>query len=1031
MRLANAAINRPVAVLVLMLAVVVVGLYGFLLLPVGLLPDITYPMVKINIVWPGATPEDIEQNIADVVERKVATVDDLDYLDSQSTEGMYQLLVNFAYGVDVDIAYQDVTAKMGTILNRLPEDAQAPVIIKADPSQLSIVDLAVFSDQRDLTELRTWVENYLQDQFTAVEGTAGTEVTGGLVREIRVEVDQQALEGRGLSLPVLSKALAAENVQLLGGWVTGPRKEYVARTLAEYDNVDELGRAVIAKDRDGHPVQLVDVAEVLDGHVLQRLVTAFNGRECVKLSVFKQTAANTVDVADGIRAKVKELTPLLPPGTELKAIYDASSYVRKAVSGVRDAALIAAVLVVLVVAFFLTGWQRILVVVLTLPLTLLASAYVASLLDFSLNLFSLAGIVVAITVLLDNCVVVMENISRLQTEHPEEPHPIRVGVAQVGGAVGGATATFFALFLPFLMVSGLSSLLFRELILLVAVVLLFSLLLALTVTPCLMNLFFPEGTEAAERRGPVAELSHRAVTAAQAAYRPLLGFSLRRPWIIIGAAAALFVAGVLSLRTVGSEFLPRVDDGYVMLKLKMPTGSSVAETDRVLQRLEEAAAQTPYVKQRFRLSAGKVFGLVTTQIPQEGQVDLELVPPHERPLNTDQWVEKYGPEIVKAAMVPGARIKPMHMKMRGIKLLGEYDVEVELRAPRTESMESMAEVANQARARLKDLPMLTKLDVSLDVSKPEYQVRVDRVRAGDLGLTAADVARTVRTYIDGAVPTRYHEGGYYYDLRVTTREGTVNDRATLEALPVPLPGGANISLASVAEVVPAAGPTEIDRYDQMRMIKVTADGLGVSPGEANAAVAAALADFQLPPGYTMDLGSTAREMRQNFRSLGLILSLALFFAYVILAIQFESFSLPFVVMVRVPLSLIGVSLALFLTGRPLGATVMIGIVILAGIEINHGLVLLSYVRQLQEQGRSLRDALVEGALARLRPVVMTLLVGVVGLLPLALGWGEGTELLQPMAIAVIGGLVFSLFLTFLFMPAAYLLFNRRREAITP
>ncbi|OIO97686.1 MAG: hypothetical protein AUJ92_03140 [Armatimonadetes bacterium CG2_30_59_28] len=311
--------------------------------------------------------------------------------------------------------------------------------------------------------------------------------------------------------------------------------------------------------------------------------------------------------------------------------------------------LIAAVLVVLVVAFFLTGWQRILVVVLTLPLTLLASAYVASLLDFSHNLFSLAGIV----------------------------------VAQVGDAVVGATATFFALFLPFLMVSGLSSLLFRELILLVA----------------------------------------------------------------------------------------------------------VAKTDRVLQRIEEVALKLSGVKQCFRLSAGKVWGLVTYQIPHEGEVDIELTPPHERPLNTDEWVDKYGPEIVKAAMVPGARIKPMHMKMRGIRQLGEFDVEVELRAPRTESMESMAETANQVRARLKELPMLTKLDVSLDVTKPEYQVRVDRVRAGDLGLTAADVARTVRTYVDGAVPTRYHEGGYYYDLRVTTREGTVKDRATLEALPVPLPGG--------------------------------------------------------------------------------------------------------------------------------------------------------------------------------------------------------------------------------------------------
>ena len=882
-------------------------------------------------------------------------MDDLDYLETQCTEGMYQALVNFTYGTDVDIAYQDVAAKMGTILNQLPDDSEPPITIKADPSQLSVVDLAVTSDSMGLRELRTWVENYLQDQFTGVAGTAGTEVTGGLEREIRVHLDQDALQAMGLTVSDVSRALAADNVQLLGGWVTGPRKEHVARTLAEYTSMDSIRSTVVAKDPMGSPVFLGDIAQVADSSATQRLKTVFGGQECVKLSVYKQNAANTMEVASNIRQKVDELAGMIPEGVRIASIYDASEYVIRAVASVRDAALIAGLLVVLVTAFFLTGWQRILVVSITLPLSMLAAFFGAHLLGFSINIFSLGGLVVAITVLLDNCVVVMENITRLQTEHPEEPHPVRTGVTQVSGAVTAATITFLALFLPFLMVPGLASLLFSELIILIALIIVISLVLALTVTPCLLNLFFPEGSLAVERRGPVAQLSHRVIQTILRRYEPLLRFSLRRPQLILIATAALFVAGLASARLMGSEFLPRVDDGYVIAKVKMPTGTSVQETDRVLARIEEALADVPDVKQTFRLTGGRVWGLVTYEIPNEGEVDIELKPAHSRRLTTDQWVEKYGPQITKASMVPGARIKVMHMKMRGIRQTGEFPVEIELRAPRTEPLEKMAQVASKVRGTLKDVPGLAKLDVSLDVSKPEFQVRIDHQTANDLGLSVSDVARTIRTFVDGIVPTRYHEGGYYYDIRVRLKEGLVSERSALEQLVMPGPGGSTYVLGDIWEVVPAVGPTQVDRYDQMRIIKVTADTAGVSAGVANSRAAKALRVLSCPlaipcvwarrPGDEAELPKPGADPEPGY-----VLRLCRPGHPVRIVLASIDHHDTRTAIAR------GRFLALALTLTPLGITVLIGVVVLAGIEVNHGVVLLGYIRQLEEgHGSAGRD----------------------------------------------------------------------------
>jgi len=1027
MSLSRLAIQRPVAVAVVMLAIVVIGVFGYTELPTNLMPDITYPLIKVYIPWRGATPEEIETDIADPVERQMATVDGLDYLESNCTEGLYQLLVNFRYDVDRDVAYQDVLAKMGIVTKRLPKDIDNPTILKADPSQLSIVDVVVSSDTMDLVSLRTWADNFLQDQFVAVPGTAGTDIVGGQVREIRVHLDPERLQAYRLTVDRVAQRLRDENLELVGGRVTGPQREYLVRTMGRYRSVREIGDVVLGSSPAGGNLYLRDVAQVLDLHQVQRVMIRLNGQEGVKLSTFKQPAANVAEVSDGVRRKMGEVLASLPPGVHMDVTYDQGEYVRAAVKGVREAAIIAAVLVVLVTAFFLTGWRRVLTVVLTLPISLLGTFFVMKIAGFSINIFSLGGLVVAITVLLDNCVVVLENITRLQTEHPEVKTPVQTGATEMAGAVTAATLTFLALFLPFLLVSGLTALLFRELVITVGVVLALSLLVALTVTPMLTARFFPEGKPVTERAGPVSRLSQAVMAALIRLYRPALHWSLRRPWVVVGVTAVLFVIGLGLLRGLGSELMPEMEDGLIIAGVRLPTGTPVAVTDQVLQKIEEVVRKDPAVDHVSRLSGGWVWGLVTYEVAERGQVDIQLVPRSRRKMDTAGYVATFEQAIKEAVKVPGARMSVKHAKLRGLRQIGEHDVEVEIYGPRGAPMGEMMELAGGVREQLLDIPGLTGQDVSLEVTKPEYQIVVDRARAAALGVNVSEVASTVRSMVDGVVPTSYLEGGYYYDVRVMMDDQHWKHKENLENILLPSTNGGTVYLRDVARVVPGVGPVQIDRKDQARLIKATADALGRTAGEVNRDAAARVAPMSFPEGYSWRLGGQAAMIGQEYRSLAIALLLALFFAYVVLAIQFESFLQPFLIMIRVPLSLIGVAAGLFVAHVPIGTTAIIGIVILAGIEVNHGVVLLTAANLLRQRGLSPREAIAEAGVLRLRPILMTALVGIVGMIPLALALHEGTELLKPMAVGVMGGLIFSVFLTLLFLPALYLLFAGRPE----
>jgi len=479
-------VHRRLATGAISLALVVLGMYGVWRLPVDYLPEVTYPLVKVFIRWPGATPEEIDRDIADPVERLMATVDYLDELESTCREGIYSLDVNFEYGADVDVAFQDVLAALTRAEQNLPTDIEPPYVFKADPSQLPVIQLTIRSDRWGPVELREWTENWLQDRILAVRGVAGTEIIGGLEREIRILLDPLAMEKHKIPLQTVTRRLAEENVERTGGRVIVGRREIIARTVGEFDDLEEI-RSVVIVQRGDNKLYLRDIAEVVDSHEDVRVVTRFNGYPCVKLSVLKEAEANTVEVAGAVQQKLEELAPSLPEGLEMATVENQAYYVAGALSGVRDAAIQAMVLLIIVVYLFLGSFRQVLVMVVALPLTMIVNFGLMKVAGFSLNVFSLGGLVVAIGVVLDNSIVVVENISRLRHEEPDGTIRRQAisGAAEVGPAIVAATLSFLALFVPFLLVPGLTSLLFRELILVIAGIVVVSLVVAVAMTPML------------------------------------------------------------------------------------------------------------------------------------------------------------------------------------------------------------------------------------------------------------------------------------------------------------------------------------------------------------------------------------------------------------------------------------------------------------------------------------------------------------------------------------------------------------------
>ncbi len=1027
MKFTATAIKRPVATLSLMLLATVLGVIGYLRLPVDFLPEVTYPMVRVHIYWPGATPEEIADNIAEPVEQVLATVDNLDYLESSSIEGQYTLRVNFEYGTDIDVAYQDVVAKMGLATRRLPSDVDPPVMFKADPSQLPISQLIVMSESRDLINLRSWVENVLQDQFLAIRGVAGTEVLGGLRREVRVFINPDRMAAYDLSLEQVIRRLRDENIERLAGRVTEGQREFILRTTAEFRDLNEIRNQVVSPP--GQPqIKLKDLAQVVDAHEDQRVITRFNSNPAIKLNILKQADANTVEVADDVERLIEQLKESAPSDIHFDVVENQADYIRNSIAGVTNAAIGAVILVVLVIFLFLGHWRQVVVMLIALPLTILFNFFVMQISGFSLNIFSLGGLVVAMGVVLDNSIVVIENITR--RTHKPQPGPggtamntddvTASATSQVAMAVIAATLTFLALFLPFLLVSGLTTLLFRELIITIAGIVIISLVVSLTVTPTLAHYLMVKPGKGKQKDN----FFDKIILGLNRLYAFILKGLLRFRWLVVLFFMILMGGTLHFAGQLGSEFLPSVDDGRIMIKTIQPTGTSLAKTDSLLARIENVVKDDPYVDRYFTLSGGRVWGLITYEIANEGQIDIELLPRNQRPYSTREFVEYLRPRVMQYAE-PGVRLIVAQARMRGIRRTGDSEVEVKVRG---QDMDRLNEIALQVMQEMNGINGLTNIRIGTQINKPEYQIQINRERLADMGISAHTVATAARSQVDGTVATHIREGGELYNVRVMLPESRMRSRQDIENMNIDLPGGAKTPLRNVARVEHRLGPVEVIRENQVMQIVVSSDvAEGANIGRVAQTLDDALAVFPIPEGYSFDLGGQVYLMQESQDVMTQIILFALFFAFIILAIQFNSFRQPLLILLGVPFAFVGVVAALLITGFPAGATVLIGVVIMIGGIATQGVVLVSFINEYRGRGMGVKEAILEGAPLRLRPILMTQATTVLGLLPLALNIGEGGDMLQPMAIAVIGGLLFSLLVTLMLLPCLYYIFEKRRN----
>jgi hydrophobe/amphiphile efflux-1 (HAE1) family protein len=1021
-RLVDWSITHPVGTSVISVAICVLGLSFLGHLAVDLLPRIVYPMVRAFVDNPGVDPEVMEQTVAKVLEPRLATTENATLIRSSSSEGETEVELDFSYGTDVDFALRDASTKLDQARGALPEEAEPPVIFKSDPSQIPVLLFAVSSPTRDEGWLKRWCQDSLARQLLTVEGVASVDVSGGLDREIQVIVDPERLRHYGLTISELLDRVREENQDISGGRLQSLSRDVLSTTKGRFRSVADIERVRLPLRPSGD-IALTDVAEVRDTHSDERVYARLDGRPAVQVAISKQPDANTVQVVEGCKRVLARLRSegFFPPDVTTQVTQDQAFYVRSAVNGVGDAALVGGGLAMLIVFLFLRSWRRTLIIGTSIPIAILGTVALMGVSNLTLNIMSLGGLALGIGMLVDNAIVMLENIDRHQRAHPDALDAAHIGAGEVASAVTASTTTNLAAVVPFLLISGLAALLFNELLITISFAIATSLVVALTLVPMLSAQLFRRRRTSRLERSRWLSFVPAGIAWLERRYRGVLPALLRhRAWVLV-TATAVFVATIFTAGRLGSEFLPPVDDGRVRIFLELPPDTPVAVTNRACLAAEQIVRSLPHVVHVFATAGGRVFSRGTSFSPTDALLNVELVPRRERAESAGEWLRRAKEALSAAPALSEARMRLSPPHIHGLRTsTGEEDIEVKVFG---DDLATLQSIGRDIAGRLEGMNGLANVDSSYKQTTPEIRIDLDRRRAADLGLDVGEVGRTVRTAVGGTVPTRLTEGDREYDVRVRFDPHTVTTAADLAALPLFPTSGAPLRLRDVADLREGSAPQTIERENQNRLVRVTADVLPQvwSVGEATAAVRKALAGLPLPEGYRLSFGGQEETIRENRKVLLTVIALAIFLVFAVMAVQYESLVNPLVIMVAIPLATTGVVLALALTGLPLSAPVMLGVILLAGIVVNNAILLVEYIELRRRGGAVPRfDAIVAAAPLRVRPILMTTATTVVGMLPLALNPAEGGELMMPLAVAVIGGLTVSTLLTLVVVPSLYL-----------
>ncbi|MCG6871507.1 MAG: efflux RND transporter permease subunit [Gammaproteobacteria bacterium] len=1014
--LAVRAINHPVGTIMITLAVVVLGVFAVERLSVNLLPHLIYPEVRVRILDPGVSATVMEERVTRQLEEQLAITEDAINVTSTTNEGGALVGLEFSYGKDIDIALRDASTRLDRAKRFLPASIDPPIIYKLDPSQIPAMEFVVTSRTRDPVSLRTWTDDVFAKWFLNLPGVAAAEVGGGLVREIHIRPDMKRLAGLGLTVDDLLAAIRNGNREEAAGRLTLPGLEYGSRTAGRVTTLEQLADLFLPL-KSGGSIRLGEVAEVLDFHEDNRLRVRNNGVSGVKMTVQKQPDANTVAVADVVRKRLGWLrsNQLIPADVEVTNISDQSVYVRNSVGNASMAAVSGALLAMIVVYLFLGNLRRTLIIGSAIPISIFATFILMGLGNLTLNIMTLGGLALGIGMLVDNTIVMLENISRHQDAGESMLDAGRNGAGEVNSAIVASTSTNLAAVLPFLFISGLVGLLFRELIVTISAAIFASLIIALTLVPALA------ARVPASSHNRLRVFVDRRLKYLRDRYAALLERLIERPYPLLVAAVLALALPWWTFTSSQTEFLPRMDDGRVRINVSMDPGTPVDVMDVAVEQLEELVWSQGDVANVFTYVGGRIFGRTEREIANRSSLHLQLVPRSARQRSARQWVTDFQQNQRKQQRAD-MRVRAQAERIRGLRTSqSEEEISVRIQGP---DLAVLARLADTVLERLQDTPGIRNLEHSLQDERQELAVEVDRERAAELGLSVADVGRMLRLALTGETAGDFLEGDRAFPIRVRL---SPNDLQSPESLKSILLFGARedrgpVYLGDVAQLGLVPVPSEIRRESQRRIVEVTASVTGTL-GEAFSAVRGRLQSLELPVGYSLYYGGAEQSLEEG-RSLGVgLLGLAIFLVFVVMAVQYESLRNPLVILVCIPFALIGVAAGLEILNLPVSMPVWLGLIMLAGIVVNNAIVLVEYIEILRRRGTMLSEAIIEAGRLRLRPILMTTLTTVIGMLPLALGWGEGAEMLQPLAIAIIWGLGFSMLVSLLLVPLVYRLLH--------
>lgn len=1034
MSIPRTAIERPVTMFMISAVIVLLGAISLVRLPVDLLPDLSFPSLTVRVSYPGVGPREIEETITRPIEQTVAAVAGLDQLNSTSSEGSSTVRLNFVWGTDLGEAADDLRSRIDRIRGRLPEDADPPVIFKFDSNAWPIMTIAVQGEgDMDPVTLREMAERTLAQRLERVNGVASVTVQGGFRRQIRVDLSKEKITALGLPVDRIVQVLRTENQNIPVGEVNEGSLTYLVRSPGQFNSLEEIGNLVVL-NRTGVPVYLRDIADVRDGTEDFRSFTRVNGQPGVQMRITKQSGTNTVAISEAVHKEVARINREVP-GVQLTVSNDSAVFIEQSIASVREAVMLGSVLVIVIIFVFLRSWRSTLIICTSIPISIIGTFALLYFGGYTLNTMTFGGLALGVGMIVDASIVVLENTQRhLEMGKPRKQAAVE-GSEEIWSAILASTLTHIAVFVPLFFLTGFSSVLFKQLSVVVVFSLLMSLFVAVTLVPVLCSLLMTEHDQETARSGVTGWLfnaSGRVLDGLDNRYGRFLALALRHRPTVLAAGASLFALAIFLGPMLKFELMPQTDEGEVRVDIELPVGTRIEQTQAAVIDIEDRIRKM--VPEAVTLiSQGGGGGFMGGTTTHRGDITVQLKPKGERTRSNEQIAQDLRRQLQG---VPGviSRARASGGSQLNRVLGGNQDARLSLEI-RGYDFDDATRLVNQSEALLRTVPGIADVRRARQDGRPELAVRVDRDKAALFNLSVTSVADTLRTNVAGTQAAFYRERGQEYPIVVRLRQQDRERISDVGDVLVSAPGDRVVPARSLLTVEPENSPVEIERKNQERISRVNAE-LESSLSEAVANVEKRLPELDIPQDFQVGFGAELEEQIKAFTQLKYLLILAVILVYAVMASQYESFRDPFIIMFSIPLAAIGVVGTLLLTNTTFSLQAYIGVIMLAGIVVSNAILLVDYTSTLRKRdGMELFEAATTAGRTRLRPIIMTTLTTILGLMPMAFEIGEGAELQAPLARVVIGGLTASTLITLIFVPTLYTIFEQgfrfRRRADKP